>query len=80
MRCLCTTNLIENPNGIVRRTSRRVTRYRDADMALRWAAAGFLEAQKSFRKIQGVADLWVLKAALGQSDPHARVDDKKQAA
>ena len=31
MRCLCTTNIIENPNGIVRRTSRRVTRYRDAD-------------------------------------------------
>ena len=27
MRCLCTTNLIENPNGIVRRTSRRVTRF-----------------------------------------------------
>jgi putative transposase len=34
-RCLCTTNITENPNGIVRRTSRRVTRYRDADMALR---------------------------------------------
>ena len=46
-RCLCTTNIIENPNGIVRRTSRRVTRYRDADMVLRWTAAGFLEAQKS---------------------------------
>jgi len=49
MRCLCTTNIIENPNGIVRRTSRRVTRYRDANMALRWSAAGFREAQKSFR-------------------------------
>jgi transposase-like protein len=47
MRCLCTTNIIENPNGIVRRTSRRVTRYRDANMALRWSAAGFLEAEKS---------------------------------
>ena len=80
MRCLCTTNIIENPNGIVRRTSRRVTRYRDADMALRWAAAGFLEAQKSFRKIQGVADLWILKAALGRSDPPARVDQTTLAA
>ncbi len=47
----------------MRRTSRRVTRYPHADMALRWAAAGFLEAQKSFRRIQGVTDLWILKAA-----------------
>jgi transposase-like protein len=80
MRCLCTTNIIENPNGIVRRTSRRVTRYRDADMALRWTAAGFLEAQKSFRKIQGVKDLWILQAALGRPLKQARVDVSKKAA
>ena len=79
-RCLCTTNIIENPNGIVRRTSRRVTRYRDADMALRWTAAGFLEAQKSFRKIQGIKELWILKAALGRLDKQAHVDAHKQAA
>jgi putative transposase len=79
-RCLCTTNFIENPNGIVRRTSRRVTRYRGADMALRWTAAGFLEAQKSFRRIQGVRDLWILKAALGRTDKQAHVDGAKLAA
>ncbi len=81
MCCLCTTNLIENPNGIVRRTSRRVARYLDAEMALRWTAAGFLEAQKSLRKIQGVADLWIRKAALGRPDDQpARVDEAKLAA
>jgi transposase-like protein len=80
MRCLCTTNIIENPNGIVRRTSRRVTRYRDADMALRWTAAGFLEAEKSFRKIQGVKDLWILKAALKRPVEQARVDEPKMVA
>jgi putative transposase len=79
-RCLCTTNIIENPNGIVRRTSRRVTRYRDADMALRWTAAGFLEAQKSFRKIQGVKDLWILKAALNRSTEQLHVDEPMKAA
>jgi hypothetical protein len=62
-----------HPNGIVRRTSRRVTRYRDADMALRWTAAGFIEAQKSFRKIQGVRDLWILQAALGRKT--AQIND-----
>jgi putative transposase len=80
MRCLCTTNIIENPNGIVRRTSRRVTRYRDADMALRWTAAGFLEAEKSFRKIQGVKELWILKAALKRPVEQAHVDEPKMAA
>lgn len=79
-RCLCTTNIIENPNGIVRRTSRRVTRYRDANMALRWSAAGFLEAQKSFRKIQGIKDLWILKAALKRPDKQVHVDQPMKAA
>ena len=79
-RCLCTTNILENPNGIVRRTSRRVTRYRDADMALRWTAAGFIEAQKSFRKIQGIRDLWILKAALKRPIAQAHVDEAKRAA
>jgi len=79
-RCLCTTNIIENPNGIVRRTSRRVTRYRDADMALRWTAAGFIEAQKAFRKIQGIKDLWILQAALKRPTKQAHVDELKKAA
>jgi len=66
MRCLGTTNIIENPNGIVRTTTQRVKRWRDQDMALRWTAAGFLEAEQSFRKILGFKDLWILRAALGR--------------
>jgi putative transposase len=71
MRCLATTNIIENPNGIVRATTQRVKRWRDQDMALRWTAAGFLEAEKSFRKLQGFKELWILRAALCRD----RVDD-----
>jgi transposase-like protein len=52
-RCLATTNVIESPNSAVRRVSGRVTRYRDASMAMRWTAAGFLEAEKSFRRLRG---------------------------
>lgn len=66
MRCLATTNLIENPNGGVRRVARRVCRYRDAEMTLRWTATGFLEAEKNFRRLQGHRDLWVLATALGR--------------
>lgn len=80
IRCLCTTNLVENPNGIVRTTTRRVKHYRDAEMVKRWVAAGFLEAEKSFRKIQGIRDLWMLKAALHRDLTVRHVDDRKQAA
>jgi len=52
-RCLATTNVIESPNSMVRRVSGRVTRYRDAHMAMRWVAAGFLEAEKAFRRLRG---------------------------
>lgn len=59
-RCLATTNVIESPNSVVRRVSGRVTHYKDAEMAMRWTAAGFLEAEKSFKKLRGHADLKIL--------------------
>ena len=67
MRYLCTTNIIENPNGAVRRVSGRVCRYRDAEMALRWTATGFLKAEKSFRRIHGKNEHWILAGALGRN-------------
>jgi len=78
IRCLASTNIVENPNGTVRRVTRRVSRYRDADMALRWTATAFLEAEKSFRRIQGHRDLWVLATVLGRS--RERVDVVARAA
>ena len=59
-RCLATTNVIESPNSVVRRVSGRVTNYQDADMAARWVAAGFLEAERAFKRLRGkksIADL-----------------------
>jgi transposase-like protein len=78
IRCLASTNVIENPNGTVRRITRRVNRYRDADMALRWTATAFLEAEKSFRRINGHRDVWILATALGRS--RERVDVNARAA
>jgi putative transposase len=63
-RCLCSTNIIESPHSGVRLRTRRVCRWRDGRMVLRWAAAAFLITEKSFRKIQGYRDLWMLKAIL----------------
>ena len=63
-RCLATTNIIESPPDGVRRGTPRVTRWRDGQMVLRWVASSFLDAEKSFRKIMGSRDLWMLKAIL----------------
>jgi transposase-like protein len=80
MRCLCTTNIIENPNGAVRRVTGRICRWRDPQMVLRWMAAAYLEAEKCFRRIQGYRDLWVLGAALGRERSTTKVDLNSEAA
>ena len=63
-RCLASTNVIESPNSVVRRVSGRVTRYRNADMVMRWVAAGFLEAEKAFRRLRGYKSIPSLILAL----------------
>lgn len=68
---------ISAPDGIcrrdtIRRVSRNVRRWRNADMALRWTAAGMLEAKKGFRGINAYWQLPVLRAALkAHQDNHA---------
>lgn len=67
MRCLSSTNIIESPHSGVRLRTRRICRWRDGRMVLRWAAAAFLMTEKNFRKLQGYRDLWMLKAMLNPS-------------
>ena len=66
-RCLCTTNVIESPHSGVRQRTGRVSRWRDGAMVLRWAATAFLATEKSFRRIMGYKQLWMLEAHL--NDP-----------
>src|SRR6478752_5824750 len=63
-RSLACTNSIENMMGTVRRVCRNVKRWRNAAMALRWTAAGMLEAAKGFRRLKAYKHLPVLRAAL----------------
>jgi transposase-like protein len=65
-KCLATTNLIESPHSGVRKRTRNVCRWRDADMAKRWAASAWLLTEKHFRRIDGHQDLWTLAALLGR--------------
>ena len=71
-RCLATTNIIESPQSGLRRRTRNVTRWRNAAMAKRWAAAALLMTERKFRKIMGHRDVWALAAILGRSTPTSR--------
>jgi transposase-like protein len=65
-RCLGTTNIIESPTSGMRSRTRRVTRWKDGSMVLRWAATAYLDGEKNFRRIMGYRDLWMLQAALDE--------------
>ena len=63
-RTLRSTNSIESMIGICRDHSRNVKNWRDGTMALRWCAAGMLEADHQFRRVNGHLHLTKLRAAL----------------
>lgn len=63
-RTLRSTNSIESMIGICRDHSRNVKNWRDGTMALRWCAAGMLEADHQFRRVNGHLHLPKLRAAL----------------
>ena len=63
-RTLRSTNAVESMISISRDHSRNVKRWRDGQMALRWCAAGMVEASKQFRRVNGHLHLPALRAAL----------------
>src|SRR5947209_12645343 len=63
-RTLRSTNTIESMISVCREHSANVTRWRDGQMALRWCAAGMVEAGKQFRRVNGHLHLPALRAAL----------------
>jgi putative transposase len=61
---LTTSNPIESMISIARTTNRNVTRWQDGHMVLRPAAAGMLNAERSFRRVKGYKQMPQLVAAL----------------
>jgi putative transposase len=76
MRCLSSTNVIENPNSRFRALSRNVARWQDGEMILRWAAVCYLEAEKGWRKVHGYHDMWILHQALGWNAQDIRISNE----
>src|SRR5215470_7431544 len=66
-RTLRSTNSIEFMIEICREHSKNVKRWPDGTMALRWCAAGMIEAGHQFRRVNGHLHLPRLRAALDAS-------------
>ncbi len=71
-RTLESTNPCESMIEIVRRTQHNVKRWSSGEMALRWTAAGMLEAEQQFRKIIGYRDLATLVIAIERNNDSRR--------
>ena len=65
-RTLRSTNAIESMISICRDHARNVKRWRDGQMALRWCAAGMVEASRQFRRVNGHLHLPALRTALAR--------------
>jgi transposase-like protein len=63
-RTLRSTNCVESMIEICRDHSRNVKHWQDETMALRWCAAGMVEAGKQFRRVNGHLHLRALRTAL----------------
>jgi putative transposase len=70
---LTNTNCIESMISITRTTDGRVKHWRNGTMKKRWIAAGMLEAERSFRRLKGHADMPTLVAAIKQATTPADV-------
>ncbi len=79
-RILCSTNIIENLQGGVKRVARNVKRWRSGSMALRWAVTGLMESEKKFRRIRGHRDLAQFIAAIEAKVEDSRLDKSRKVA
>jgi transposase-like protein len=64
IRTMRSTNPIESLLSICREHAGNVKRWQNGQMALRWCAAGMLEAEKQFRRVNGHLHLPALRGAL----------------
>jgi len=61
------TNAVESMISICRTHANNVKNWRDGTMALRWCAAGMVEAGKQFRRVNGHMHLRSLRDTLERS-------------
>jgi transposase-like protein len=61
---LATTNPLESANSVARSSVKRVKRWQNGEHIIRTLAAGFMKAEKGFRRIKGYRQIPFLTNAL----------------
>ena len=61
---LTSTNMMESANSVAAGVVRRISKWRDGEMLLKHMAAGFLEAERGFRRVNGYKHIPELVEAL----------------
>ena len=77
-RSLRSTNAIESMIGICREHAKNVKHWQDGRMAMRWCAAGMIEAARQFRRVNGHLHIPALRAALERHVAEQNVSPKRQ--
>ena len=80
LKSLSTTNPIESALSVAGDATRRVKRWREGDMRLRWCAAGLLKAEANFNRVKGYRDLPNLIQAMERVSNRESLDISQQAA
>lgn len=57
---------MESANSVATSVLKRAKHWKDGEQILRYAAAGFVEAEKSFRRIKGYRQIPLLLEALSR--------------
>ncbi|MBL8024705.1 MAG: transposase [Elusimicrobia bacterium] len=62
-----TTNMIENVNGLLERSTGRVTRWRNSDQRQRWVGTALLDIEPRLKKVRGYRHLPALRTAMREA-------------
>jgi putative transposase len=76
-RTLRSTNVVESMISICREHAKNVKNWQDGQMALRWCAAGMVEAGKQFRRVNGHLHLAALRTELQRVTAETVVPDRQ---
>ena len=77
-RTFRSTNAIESMISICREHAKNVKHWQDGRMAMRWCAAGMIEASRQFRRVNGHLHVPALRAALERHVAEQNVSPKGQ--
>jgi putative transposase len=78
-RTLRTTNPVESLNGLIAHFTRKLKRWRDGAMTLRWVAGALSDARGRLRKLRGYRDMKSLMTVLAARQTAVQASERKAA-